>query len=201
MKYSSLLIVISGPSGTGKGTVIKALNETNKNMKVLPSVTTRSPRKGEKEGHSYYFSTKEEFKKMIEKDEFVEWVEYCGNYYGTLRKQLDDSLESGTDTVLEKEVKGAIKIKEQYPECVSIFLLPPNFEELKRRIEGRGTEDASIIEKRLNIALDEISYINKYDYVIINDCIESTVKSICCIIKAEKLKTERNLDALKGIVL
>jgi len=201
MKCSSLLIVVSGPSGTGKGTVIKALKEINPNMTVLPSVTTRSPRKGEKEGHSYYFNTREEFKNMIDKDEFVEWVEYCDNYYGTLRKQLENSLKSGSDTVLEKEVKGAIKIKEQYPDCVSIFLLPPNFEELKRRIEGRGTEDVLIIEKRLNIALEEISYINKYDYVIVNDCIKSTVKAINCIIKAEKFKTERNLDILKGIVL
>ncbi len=201
MKCSSLLIVVSGPSGTGKGTVIKALREISPNITVLPSVTTRSPRKGEKEGYSYYFSTREEFKNMIERDEFVEWVEYCDNYYGTLRKQLEDSLKSGNDTVLEKEVKGAIKIKEQYPDCVSIFLLPPNFEELKRRIEGRGTEEVSIIEKRLNIALEEMSYINKYDYVIINDCIKSTVKAISCIIKAEKLKTGRNLDILKGIVL
>lgn len=201
MKFSSLLIVVSGPSGTGKGTVIKALREKSKSMIALPSVTTRRPRKGEIEGHSYYFTNREEFRKMIEKGEFVEWVEYCDNYYGTLKEKLEDSLKSGTDIILEKEVKGAIKIKEQYPDCVSIFLLPPNFEELKRRIEGRGTEDVLIIEKRLNVALEEISYINKYDYVIVNDCIKNTVKSISCIIQAEKLKTRRNLGILKGIVL
>lgn len=201
MKYSGLLIVVSGPSGTGKGTIIKALRKTNSNISVLPSVTTRNPRKGEKEGYSYYFTTREEFKKMIKENEFVEWVEYCDNYYGTPRKQLEDSLKSGTDTILEKEVEGAIKIKEQYPGCVSVFLLPPSFKELERRIEHRGTEDASIIDKRLKKALQEMSYINKYDYVIINDCIKSSVKAINCIIQAEKLKTKRNLDVLKGIVL
>jgi len=201
MEYSGLLIVVSGPSGTGKGTVIRALREISSSIKVLPSVTTRSPRKGEKESYNYFFRTRKEFKKMVEKDEFVEWVEYCDNYYGTPRKQLENSLKSGTDTVLEKEVEGAIKIKEQYPDCVSIFLLPPSFEELKRRIKERGTEHISIIEKRLKKALEEISYVNKYDYVVINDCIENAVKAISCIIQAEKLKTERNLDILKGIVL
>jgi guanylate kinase len=125
MKDNNLLIVISGPSGTGKGTVIKALRQKIKNVILLPSVTTRDPRKGEIEGHSYFFNTKEEFNKMIEKDEFVEWVEYCDNYYGTPRKQLNTSLESGVDIVLEKEVKGAVEIKKQYPKSVLIFLLPP----------------------------------------------------------------------------
>ncbi|NSW92590.1 MAG: guanylate kinase [Firmicutes bacterium] len=198
---SGLLIIISGPAGTGKGTVIKALRERNSNIKVLPSVTTRSPRKGEKEGYNYYFRTKEEFEHMIENNEFVEWVEYCENYYGTPRKQLEDSLKSGTDIVLEKEVEGAIKIKVQYPDSVLIFLLPPSFKELKRRIESRGTEDICVINKRLERASEEITYVNKYDYVITNDRVIDTANAINCIIKAEKLKTKRNVDILDRIVL
>ena len=122
MKCSSLLIVVSGPSGTGKGTVIKALRKISPNIAVLPSVTTRSPRKGEKEGYSYYFSTREEFRNMIERDEFVEWVEYCDNYYGTPRKQLEDSLKSEGYSIGKS--KGELKSK-KYPDAC-LFLLPPN---------------------------------------------------------------------------
>jgi len=200
-KKGGLLIVVSGPAGTGKGTVIRALLKKNSGIKVLPSVTTRNPRKGEKEGIHYYFKTREEFERMIENNEFVEWVDYCENYYGTPAKQLEESLESGIDIIMEKEVEGAIKIKERYPDSVLIFLLPPSFNELKRRIMSRGTEDTPVIDKRLRRASEEINYAGRYDYVVTNKRVEDAADNINCIIKAEKLKAFRNIDILKEISL
>jgi len=196
-----LLIIISAPAGTGKGTVIRKLREINSNIRVLPSVTTRKPRLGEQDGVNYFFKGKDEFLQMIEKDEFIEWVEYCGNYYGTPRKLLEDSLKLGIDIILEKEVDGTVKIKEQYKDSVSIFLLPPSFKELKRRIEGRGTEDAEVIKKRMERAAEELTYISRYDYAVINDHVEEAAEAVNCIIKAEKLKIKRNRDILKKIDL
>lgn len=200
MKSNSLLLVISGPSGTGKGTVIRALREEGDNITVLPSVTTRNPRKNEKDGFNYFFKDRKEFEQLIKNNEFVEWVEYCDNFYGTLRNKLEESLKSGNTIILEKEVKGAVRIKRQYPDSISIFLLPPNFKELKKRIQGRGTEDDLIIRRRLNTSLEEISYIDKYDYVIINRCVKSTVKAVDSIIRAERLRTERNVDVIEEII-
>lgn len=200
-KKDGLLIIVSGPAGTGKGTVIRALLEKNDAVKVLPSVTTRNPRKGEKEGRDYYFRSKDEFKRMIENNEFAEWVEYCENYYGTPAKQLEESLKSGIDIIVEKEVEGAIKIKERYPDSILIFLLPPSFNELKRRIKSRGTEDLLMIDKRLKRACEELNYASRYDYVVKNEYISETANNINCIIKAEKLKACRNIDILKEISL
>lgn len=200
-KRDGLLIVVSGPAGTGKGTVIRALLEKNNAIKVLPSVTTRNPRKGEKEGYDYYFKSREEFERMIDNDEFVEWVEYCENYYGTPANQLEESLKSGMDIIVEKEVEGAVRIKERYPDSVLIFLLPPSFKELKRRIKSRGTEDSLTIDKRLKRACEELNYVSKYDYVVKNEHVAGAANNIDCIIKAEKLKTCRNVDILKEFLL
>ena len=195
-----LLLVVSGPAGTGKGTVIKALLKKSIDIVKAPSVTTRKPRKGEKNGINYYFKSKEEFIQMVENNEFIEWVEYCGNFYGTPNRQLKEYLNSGKDVVIEKEVKGAIKIKEKYPNSILIFLLPPSFHELKRRIMSRGTEDVYAIDKRLERAKEEIGYIDKYDYVVINDSVVDASNNIICIIKAEKLKVCRNINIAKEIL-
>ncbi|HHV97932.1 MAG TPA: guanylate kinase [Clostridiaceae bacterium] len=194
-----LLIIISGPSGAGKGTVIKSLCGSNSRINILPSVTTRSPRIGEKEGQSYFFRTRDEFMEMIKHNKLIEWVEYCGNFYGTPKEQLESSLEEGFDVILEKEVIGALKIKEAYPESVTIFIAPPSLEELKRRIEGRGTESPDVIERRLDRAVEELEYIKNYDYVVVNENVDETANAIKCIITAEKFKTSRNSDILEKI--
>lgn len=199
MFRKGLLVVLSAPSGTGKSTVAKLLVERNKRLRLSVSATTRSPRRGEVEGRDYFYKTTDEFKSMIENDEFVEWVEYCGNYYGTPRKYIEDSISEGYDVLLEIEVEGAARIKEKYPDSVLIFMLPPSFDELKRRIEGRGTEKPEVIQNRLNQAEREIRCIDMYDYVVINDSIDNAINSINIILEAEKAKVKRNKDLLKQI--
>ena len=202
MRRKGLLVVMSAPSGTGKGTLLKLLKKKNKNLRLSVSATTRKPRKGEEEGRDYFFKTVDEFRGMIERDELVEWVEYCGNYYGTPKKYVEESLEQGFDVVLEIEVMGAVNIREKYPDSVLIFILPPSLEELARRIKGRGTEDEETIKKRIETAKMEITYIDRYDYIVVNSDIEAAVKDICCIMAAEKLKYGRIPDILNelGIV-
>ncbi|MFZ5987108.1 MAG: guanylate kinase [Bacillota bacterium] len=196
MFREGLLVIVSGPSGAGKGTLLNLIKEREKNISFSVSATTREPRKGEAEGVNYFFKSHDEFKSMIENDELVEWVKYCDNYYGTPRKYIEDTIKSGLDCLLEIEVEGASNIMKRYPDCVSLFILPPSFEELKRRIEKRGTEEADVIKKRLDKARNEIAYAQRYDYVIINDKIEDSVNSLRCILQAEKLKFKRNRNIL-----
>lgn len=199
MFKGGLLIVISAPSGTGKGTLIKQLQEKNNNIRLSVSATTRKPREGEIDGQSYFFKTLDEFKSMVENDELIEWVEYCDNFYGTPRKYIDESLRLGFDIVLELEVEGAHNIRNKYPDSVLLFILPPSFEELRKRIEGRGTEKPEVILKRMDKAKKEVTFINNYDYVIINDNIAKAVDEINNILVAEKLKVRRNKDILKHL--
>ena len=201
MFREGLLVVVSGPSGTGKGTVLNYLREREKSIKFSVSATTRQPRSGEVDGVNYFFKTNEEFENMIKNGELVEWVRYCDNYYGTPKKCIEDTIKSGYDCLLEIEVEGALKIKKIYPDSVSIFILPPSFEELRRRIESRGTEKPEVIEKRMEKALKEMKLIDKYDYVIINDEVEKAVNSICYILASEKLKSSRNKNILESIGL
>lgn len=184
-----LLLVISGPSGVGKGTICKELLSDSTILSV--SATTRNPRDGEENGVSYFFYDKEKFKSMIENDELMEWAEYCGNYYGTPKAFVESKLDEGKNVILEIEVQGAMKVKEKYPEGVYIFILPPSLEELKKRIIGRGTEDESVIETRMNQVTRELSFASEYNYFVENDEIENAVKKINAIIEAEKAKTER----------
>lgn len=199
MFREGLLVVVSGPSGTGKGTLVKLIRERDENIRLSVSATTRLPRKGEKNGESYFFKTINEFKEMISCDQLVEWVEYCDNFYGTPRKYIEECNENGLDVILEIEVEGALKIKNKFPDCVSVFILPPSFEELEKRIVGRGTEDSSVIAKRLRKARSEIDFLDKYDYVIVNNDIDDAVNEIISIIKAEKLRITRNVDILNKI--
>lgn len=199
MHKEGLLVVISAPSGTGKGTLLKLLEKVNPNIRFSTSATTRQPREKEVNGHHYFFVDKERFKKMIDEGGLVEWVEYCGNYYGTPKKYIENNLQSGYDVVLEIEVEGAARIKGKYPGSVSIFVLPPSFDELRSRITQRGTENPEVIDKRIRQAKEEIKYIDRYDYLVVNDTVEKAASSINSILAAEKLRYKRNKDILRQL--
>lgn len=188
MKNKGLLMVISGPSGAGKGTVISSLINKNDNIHCSISATTRYKRDGEVDGVNYFFLTKEAFEKEIANDGMIEYANYCGNYYGTPKKAVFEKLDAGIDVILEIEIQGALQIKEKFPDAVLIFIIPPKFEDIKKRLVGRNTESMEIIEKRLETAKKELSYIDKYDYVVINDYIEIAAEKIKSIISAEKSK-------------
>ena len=184
MKDLKKLIIITGPSGVGKGTVVKELLNRNKDIWLSISATTRKPRMGEKDGENYYFISDESFKDMINKKEFLEWAEFAGNYYGTPLTTVSEKIEKGFIVLLEIEVEGAKQIKEKFPESLSIFLLPPNKEELERRIRNRGTEKEEAINKRLSRANYEIASSDKFDFVLTNHDVNETVKGVFKIIKS-----------------
>ena len=188
LNRKGLLLVVSGPSGAGKGTICKALLNKNDQIKLSVSATTRKPRNGEVHGVNYFFIEKEEFAKMIENGEFLEYAQIYDNFYGTPKAAIIECLEKGQDVILEIEMQGARQIKEVYPEGVFIFVLPPSLEELKSRIVGRGTETQEEIEKRFSCAFEEINQIVNYDYFIVNEDIEKSVSDVEAIICAEKNK-------------
>ncbi|MBZ4663828.1 MAG: guanylate kinase [Caloramator sp.] len=194
MKNKGLLIVISGPSGAGKGTICKALLEKHPEIKLSVSCTTRSPRQNEVEGINYYFISKDKFKQMIDNDEFLEYAEVYDNYYGTPRENVERILNEGNDIILEIDIQGALKVKEKYPEGVFVFIMPPSMEELKNRIKKRGSETEESLLKRFKSAFQEINYVANYNYVIVNDVVEDAVKRLEAIIVAEKCRVDR----LKG---
>ncbi|WP_028545059.1 guanylate kinase [Paenibacillus taiwanensis] len=183
-----LLIVLSGPSGVGKGTVCKALLKKTSNLTYSVSATTRQPRLGEVDGVNYFFKSRDHFLRMIEEDALLEYAEYVGNYYGTPREFVDKTLEQGKDIILEIEVQGALKVKEKFPDGIFIFLLPPSLDELKDRIIGRGTENETVIDHRMNVAIEEIALMEHYDYAVVNDEIDMACKRIESIIIAEHCK-------------
>ena len=191
LNRKGLLLVVSGPSGAGKGTICKALLNKNDQIKLSVSATTRKPRNGEVHGVNYFFIEKEEFTKMIENGEFLEYAQIYDNFYGTPKAAIIECLEKGQDVILEIEMQGARQIKEVYPEGVFIFVLPPSLEELKSRIVGRGTETQEEIEKRFSCAFEEINQIVNYDYFIVNEDIEKSVSDVEAIICAEKHKVTR----------
>ena len=191
-----LLIVLSGPSGTGKGTVCDALLEKRKNIALSVSCTTRAPRPGEVDGVSYYFVTEPDFKEMLVHDEFLEHASVYGNYYGTPTSFVQKQLEHGKDVLLEIDVQGALKAKRVFPEGVYIFLLPPSMEELENRIRSRGTESEDQIVSRLSKAKSEALLAERYDYVIVNDVVDDVVQSVECILAAERLKVSRNKEEI-----
>lgn len=192
MKNRGQLIVISGPSGCGKGSVIgKVLESTNLNLWLSLSTTSRQIRDNDIPGKTYNFVTKEEFEKKIEEDYFLEYAEYSGNYYGTPKSTIEDKLENGIDVILEIEIQGALKIKEIRKDALFIFILPPSMRELKRRLEGRNTETKEKILKRFKAAYREINEVAKYNYVVINDEMEEASKKINSIIEAEKCRVDR----------
>ena len=183
MKNPKKLIILTGPSGVGKGTVVKEIIGKDKNIRLSISATTREPREGEKEGESYYFLNQEKFKEMIKQNLFLEWAQFAGNYYGTPISSVNEKIKKGFTVLLEIEVDGAKQIKEKFPNSLSIFLLPPNKGELERRIRNRGTEKEEAIKKRLSRANYEISVSNQFDFAITNHNVFETAKKIIKFIK------------------
>ncbi len=186
------LLVLSGPSGSGKGTLVKAYTDENKDVFVSVSATTRSPREGERYGISYYYMTVEEFREKIDANGFLEYAQFCGNYYGTPRDNAEKNLEEGRDVILEIDVQGALQVKENCPDAVLVFTAPPSYEVLRERLIGRGTESMEVVEERLSKARGEMQEALKYDYVIVNDDINDAVKELDAIFKAEKCKIKNN---------
>ena len=193
MKRRGMLIVLSGFSGAGKGTIVKKLIEQY-GYQVSISATTRSPRIGEVDGRDYYFKSKEEFESMIEQNGFIEWAQYVGNYYGTPRLFVEEALEQGKNVILEIEVQGALNIKEQYPDSILMFVAPPSANALKERLIGRGTEDMETIQKRLNRAKEEVNDMEQYEYLVINDKLDECVEEIHQIVLKESCRMKGQTD-------
>ena len=194
MNKEGILIVVSGFSGAGKGTIMKALLERYDNYALSISATTRNPRPGEEEGKAYFFKTTEEFEKMIAKDDLIEYAMYVGNYYGTPLDYVKQKLDEGKDVVLEIEVQGALQVKNVMPDACFIFIAPPSMEELRNRIMTRGTEAMEVINKRMQKAESEIGLAHEYDYIVINDTVENARDRIMAIIEAEHSRSNRVLE-------
>ncbi len=198
LEKKGILIVVSGFSGAGKGTLMKELLKKYPDDYALSiSATSRKPREGEQEGVEYFFKTREEFEKMIEGEELVEYAQYVGNYYGTPKAYVEEQLEAGKDVILEIEIQGALKIKEKFPQTVLMFVTPPSAEELKNRLVKRGTEDMETIERRLSRAVEEAEGIEAYDYLVVNDILEICVEEMHQIISNEHTRISRNLPAIE----
>ena len=196
MTKEGLLVVISGPSATGKGTVCKALLDKESQIYYSISATTRFPRPGEEDGINYFFLDRGKFEEMIAADEFLEWAEVYGNYYGTPKSKVCEELSKGRNVILEIDIQGALKVKNKSPYGVFIFIMPPSLEELEARIRKRGTETEEVIQKRLGCARAEIAALSQYHYVVINDEVEKAVEKIMAIIIAEKSRVDRNPDLI-----
>lgn len=196
---TGLKIVLSGPSGSGKGTIVKELIKDEQFLLSI-SATTRSPRQGEEEGVHYFFKTRDEFETMIAQNELLEHAEFCGNYYGTPKAFIEDSVKNGKDVILEIEVAGAMQIKQIYPEAVFIFVVPPSLTELESRLVGRNTEAREIIEQRLARAKEELALYDNYDYVVINDRLVEAIDEIKCIVRAEKLKSSFYQEKIENVI-
>lgn len=183
------LIVFSAPSGCGKGTMLAEILKDEK-FYVSVSATTRKPREGEVDGVNYHFISREDFLRKIDENAFIEHAEYCNNFYGTLKSEVDNKLEQGINVILEIEVQGAMKIRDIRPDAIFVFVAPPSINELRRRLRKRGTESDEVIEERISKAAGEIMLAEKYDYVVVNAALEDAVSDFLAIIRAEELKSE-----------
>jgi len=189
MKNKGLLLVVSAPSGCGKGTILGEILKDDSFYYSI-SATTRAPREGEQDGVNYHFITKEEFEQRIAQGGMLEYAQYCGNYYGTPKKEVEQMREAGRDVILEIEVEGAMKVRALCPDAVFLFIAPPSVEELRRRLNKRGTEAAEVIEERVSQASRELSYANRYDYIIVNGELEKAIQDFRTVVRAEKLRTK-----------
>ena len=194
MKRKGIIIVVSGFSGAGKGTIMKALIAKYDQYALSISATTRNPRPGEENGREYFFVSNEEFEKLIRENGPIEHAGYVNHYYGTPRKFVEDKLNAGIDVILEIEIQGALQIKEQYPDAVLLFVMPPSAKELEKRLRGRGTESEEVIRQRLNRAVEESVGIENYDYIVINDKLEDAVEEVHGIISSAHNTPDRNKE-------
>lgn len=199
MKRKGILIVVSGFSGAGKGTLMKKLMEEYDNYALSISMTTRNPRPGEEDGREYFFVAKEQFEEKIGQDGLIEYANYCGNYYGTPRAYVEQQLEAGKDVILEIEIQGALKIREKFPTALLLFVMPPSAKELRRRLIGRGTETQEVIDQRMHRAMEEAQGIERYDYIVINDQLEECVKELHAIIGAAHNTPFRNEEFINNM--
>lgn len=194
-----ILVVVSGFSGAGKGTVMKRLLQKYQDYALSISVTTRNPRPGEEDGREYFFRKKEEFEKLIEEDALIEYAQYVENYYGTPRSYVEEQLEAGKNVILEIEIQGAMKVKEKIPEALLVFVTPPTVEELEKRLKGRGTETLEVIADRLARAGEEAQGMDQYDYILVNDTVEKCVDHLHQIIVGEHSRASRNAGFIADI--
>lgn len=199
MKRKGCLIVVSGASGTGKGTVCAALLKKRTSLRYSISATTRNPRKGEQDGVQYFFHSCESFEKMIADGDLLEWADVYGNYYGTPKDPIESSLAEGNDILLEIDIQGALNVMEKMPDGIFVFLLPPSLEELERRLRSRGTDDEETIIRRLESARSELAAAAKYGYIVINDIVKDTVDTIDAILTAEHAKVSNNQELIKSL--
>ena len=199
MAEKGVLIVVSGFSGAGKGTIVKKIVSESPELSLSISMTTREPREGEVDGKSYFFVSKERFEEAISNGELLEFATFVGNYYGTPRKYVEEMISQGKDVILEIEMQGAIQVKTRFPEAILIFVTPPSAHELKRRLTERGTEDEATINKRMHRAYEESEFIDRYDYLLVNDDLDKCVEELHCLIEASHHKPDCSSVLLKKI--
>lgn len=199
MKDEGILLVVSGPSGAGKGTICSAVREKYPDLEYSISMTTRAPRNGETEGVSYFFRTDEQFKKLVEEDAFLEYARVYDHYYGTPKKYVLDKIQAGRSVLLEIDIQGAMQVKKRYPKGVFVYIVPPSLEILSQRIHARGTDSEEVIQNRLAQITNELSMMHQYDYVVVNDVLEDAVHKTCAIIEAEKCRLSRNEGQIETV--
>ena len=199
MSKRGCLVIISGFSGAGKGTVVRELTSRYDNYALSISATTRAPRQGEENGREYFFKTREEFEELIKQDALYEYAQYVSNYYGTPKAYVQQQLDAGKDVILEIEVQGALNVKAKNPEALLLFVTPPSAQELKRRLIGRGTETLEVINERMARASEEALLMDRYDYLIINDKLEECTETIHQLVQREHLRMSANLDMVEKI--
>lgn len=199
MSDRGLLIVLSGPSGAGKGTICSRLRAEMPNLTYSVSMTTRQPRVGEVEGVNYFFRDKEEFEELLKEDAFLEYAKVYDNYYGTPKKHVMDLLNQGKSVLLEIDIQGAMQVKERYSDAIFIYIVPPSLTELSARLRGRATDSEEVIDKRLSLACSELALAHRYDYIVVNDDLDEATEKTASILRAESCKISRNKEKIQFI--